>query len=199
MRARRRVSALPPPAPQIAGVVHCVAYGPYGLIGTLEQFMAEAARKSLLEFLDFCKAYVAERLAAGDLPTAPQLALPAPPQAAAAATAAAQAAAAEEFYDAEEAVEAGAGWSLAAPSQPMGFEEAALLYMRYMCKTGDEQLEALQAVHHQLLVMREELAALRHAGLWQQLAARVGTRRAALAGAALACSAGLLLLWGRRR
>lgn len=46
---------------EIDATVTCVATGPYGLIGTIESFMAEAAKKSLADFLGYAAEYVAMR------------------------------------------------------------------------------------------------------------------------------------------
>ena len=46
---------------QVLAVVTCSAAGPYGLTGTIESFMAETARKSLQEFLDYILTYLKQQ------------------------------------------------------------------------------------------------------------------------------------------
>lgn len=44
----------------VSATVSCTATGPYGLAGTIEAFMTDAAQRGLQEFLSYCKAHIAQ-------------------------------------------------------------------------------------------------------------------------------------------
>lgn len=112
----------------------------------------QAAKKSLQEFLEFIPAFVQAAVgqpAALAVPAPPPLAALGPPAIPAAAGAgrgsAAAAAEAEQFYDAQELPLPPFPVAAAAPGRGMSFEDAALLYLRYQCRTGDQSVALLQA------------------------------------------------------
>jgi hypothetical protein len=169
---------------RVEAAVRCTASGPYGLVATIECFMAQAARQSLAQFLHFCRAHVQVLAANGGMPAA---------LAAAAASADAAAAATKPEEGAPPAVEAAA----AAPAQaeaaaPPSAEAAALagaeaeaeewwdaddfrpsarlepgsatldvlaLYLQCLCRTGDQALAALEAIDARLARMEAAAAA----------------------------------------
>ena len=58
------------------------------------------------------------------------------------------------------------------PSGELRFEDAALRYMQYMCRSGDAAAALLQAAVDQLAQLRGEVADLRHAAAAQAAAAQ---------------------------
>ena len=162
---------------QLCCVVTCSAAGPYGLVGTIEGVMASAAQRSLQEFLDYVHAYARQRLS--QLPAA-EAAVEAEVEggwgaADAVSTQATAAAEAEQFYDAQEEgmlVEAGdRSGGLAEAEAPWGegeasgvellkFEEAALCYMRQLCRSGDVTARTLQELVEQVARLQQGLQAL---------------------------------------
>jgi hypothetical protein len=141
---------------QVIATVRCTATGPYGLQSTLEYYMSEAAYKSVNDFLQFCTSYVAGLAAApGALP-----ALPMPPEALAEPDAFPALAAPtyspsslripsreddSPFFDVDDEPAVSTP-KLGAPLE----DEAILLYLRYLCRTGDENAALLQALEVQL-------------------------------------------------
>eukprot|EP00887_Chlorella_sp_A99_P005320 scaffold1.g5320.t1 len=202
----------------IDAVVECSASGPYGLTGTIEGFMAATALKSMQEFWGFCQAYVARLIASGQLeavepvePAAPAVAA-AEPAAAAVLLEPAGELEGEAFYDAQDAL---AGDLARLPEPPAGvrFEEAALLYLRYLCRTGDQQVAVLQAVEKRLVRLEQAAADATTAAAEQrqcgagaaawllrwQWPDMLSTRQALLlAGLASTSSALLVLRWERQ-
>ncbi|KAI3433841.1 hypothetical protein D9Q98_003644 [Chlorella vulgaris] len=203
---------------QIHAMVTCSASGPYGLIGTVESFMAEAGKKSLLQFLEAVKALVPGVQAVPPPLVAASVAtgLPAPAAATIAAVPAsssfgpARVAAAghaelpEQFYDAPELL------LPPTPSSGGGQPEeldAAQLYLRYMCRTSDQTVGLLQALELQVRSLHDTVADLhrmvdeerRRRAWWPDLPHTVSTRGAVLGAMLLASSAAAAALMISRR
>lgn len=192
---------------QVDAAVTCSASGPYGLAGTIEAFMADSASKSLREFLDSLLKFV-QAPAAGAAPAGAAAGAAAPAAAAPAGEAA------ELFYD---AVELPLPPLPAVPAVPavvpsgdgLRFEDAALLYLRYMCRTGDQTVGLLQVLELHVRSLQEKVAALQAADEERRRRRRwlpeipdtVSTRQALLGATLLAsgAAAGALLLARRQQ
>lgn len=151
---------------QVHAVVTCSASGPYGLTGTIEAFMADTSKESLQDFMTFVTKYVLEQAPAAAL-ALPAAALPAAVPAAAASTAAE--APGEQFYDAMELPlprlplplpAAAAAHALVPSSDGLRFDDAVLLYLRYMCRTGDQTVGLLQSMELHVRLLQEKVAQL---------------------------------------
>ncbi|KAL4437087.1 hypothetical protein ABPG75_004226 [Micractinium tetrahymenae] len=203
---------------QVDAAVTCSASGPYGLAGTIEAFMADSAGKSLKDFLDFlhkfAEAPAAAAPAAAPAPAAAAAAAAAAeaPAAAAAALAARGAEPAEQFYDALELplppLPAVPGPAVVPSGDGLRFEDAALLYLRYMCRTGDQTVGLLQALELHVRSLQEKVAALqaaeeerRRRRRWlPEIPDTVSARQAVLGAALLASGAAAgALLFARRQ
>lgn len=107
--------------------------------------MAAEAEKSLGQFFAFIPTFLAAPEAAAAAAAAATAALPTPAALSAAAPvapAAAPAAEAEPWYDEEELPLP--PFPVMAPAEGLRFEDAALLYLRYQCRTGDQLVGLLQ-------------------------------------------------------
>ena len=143
----------------LVATVACTAAGPYGLVGTIEKFMATAAQQSLLQFLSYCADYIASiqaaqggleaalaavavassggaAIAAISAPPAPARALPEDE------TPAEVEYEGAEFYDVEDEGSVGSV-SL----------EAVLLNMQHLARTGDHVAAALRSIDARLAVL----------------------------------------------
>ena len=199
------------PGAQAVAVVACTAAGPYGLSGTIEGFMATTALKSMQQFWGFAKEYVAQRIASGELvavePAEPAAAAPAAVSPASAAAAGKEEADGELFCDAVEV--SSLDLSRLEASGGTQFEGAALLLLKYVCKTGDQQVAVLQSLERRVAQVVAQLGDVQaeqqrqaRAAWWLswQLPATVSTRQALLLIAvASTASAAAALSWSERR
>ena len=138
------------PGLQVVGTVTCTAAGPFGLSGTIEGFMAETARTSLLGFFEFAAGFLASlEDADGSL----------------------RREAAEEAERLlgpvlEERVPFTAGpgsdvWADALAEMPLPAvddAQAPALYLRYLCSTGDQGVALLSRIDERLAALQSRRA-----------------------------------------
>ncbi|KAL6773667.1 hypothetical protein ACKKBG_A22040 [Auxenochlorella protothecoides x Auxenochlorella symbiontica] len=129
---------------QVHARVSCSAAGPYGLSGAIEGFMAETAKASLVEFFEFCARFLAasgaERLLAGASEARALLeglAAPSPAQLPRADS--------EAWADAE-----------ALPLPAADSDSTEVLYLRYLCSTGDQAVALLQRMDGRLARLQRD-------------------------------------------
>ncbi|KAK2080710.1 hypothetical protein QBZ16_000564 [Prototheca wickerhamii] len=135
---------------EVVGTVTCTAAGPFGLSGTIESFMAETARTSLLGFFEFAAGFLASlEDADGSL----------------------RREAAEEAERLlgpvlEERVPFVAGpgsdvWADALADMPLPAvddAQAPALYLRYLCSTGDQGVALLSRIDERLAALQSRQA-----------------------------------------
>ncbi|GAB4818005.1 hypothetical protein N2152v2_005051 [Parachlorella kessleri] len=165
--------------------VSCKAAGPYGLTGAIEGFMAEQARAGLQKWMDFTDRYLAEAAAAGAVsPVTVEVEafegvdeffdaqdLPLPGTAAAGAGLAARGVAPGKLTGAEglptlpnlPTLSTPPGLGDLVPSTPLSFEETLLLYLRYMCRTGDQTCVLLDSLDRRLRSLEQHMALIQSA------------------------------------
>ena len=142
----------------VTAVVQVTALGPWGLTGTIESFMVNAAKDSLRQFFNFCGGYISELISDGELEATLRCV---PEISEILETQIVEEGESSEFFDAEESSASSSSSSGLPPIDFEAVDPAALgevfaLYLQYLSRSADETTALLHSIDARLARLEEQ-------------------------------------------